>query len=249
MDQRMDQHMNERNERAIAGGRTPYDGKERGTAVEIATGNVFIMGNLHIPASVNGAVLFAHGSGSGRMSPRNQFVARALEQAGMATLLLDLLTDEEEARERGGAELRFNIDLLTGRLNDATAWLAQQRELNGAKIGIFGASTGAAAGLAVAAKNSEIATVVSRGGRPDLAGHALENVHVPVLLIVGGEDGAVVNINRRALARLSGEKKLEIIAGATHLFEEPGTLDRVAQLSRHWFEHFLGRTVAAARAA
>jgi putative phosphoribosyl transferase len=227
----------------------PYDSKEQGQAVEIATGNVVIMGDLHIPASVNGAVLFAHGSGSGRLSPRNQFVARALEQAGMATLLLDLLTEEEEALDRGGAELRFDISLLTGRLNDATIWLAQHRELNGAKIGVFGASTGAAAGLAAAAKNSAIATVVSRGGRPDLAGHALENVQVPVLLIVGGEDGTVVNINRRALARLGGEKKLEIIAGATHLFEEPGTLDRVAQLARHWFEHFLGRTVAAARAA
>ena len=245
IDQRMDQRIDKRNERAISSGKTPYDSKEPGTAVEIATGNVVIMGDLHIPANVNGAVLFAHGSGSGRMSPRNQFVARALEQAGMATLLLDLLTEEEEARDRGGAELRFDISMLTSRLNDATIWLAQQRELNGAKIGIFGASTGAAAGLAAAAKNDTIATVVSRGGRPDLAGHALEEVHVPVLLIVGGEDGSVVNINRRALARLGGEKKLEIIVGATHLFEEPGTLDRVAQLARHWFEHFLGRTVAA----
>jgi putative phosphoribosyl transferase len=251
MDQRIgDQRIgDQRSEQAIASGKTLYDSKERGTAVEIGTGNVAILGDLHIPASVNGAVLFAHGSGSSRMSPRNQFVARALEQSGMATLLLDLLTEEEEARERGGAELRFDIELLTGRLNDAVTWLAQHREMNSAKIGIFGASTGAAAGLAAAARNSAIATVVSRGGRPDLAGPALENVQVPVLLIVGGEDGSVVNLNRRALARLGGEKKLEIIAGATHLFEEPGTLERVAQLSRHWFEHFLGRSVAAARAA
>jgi putative phosphoribosyl transferase len=241
--------MDQRNERTIVDGNTPNDRNERGNAVEIAAGGAVLRGDLHIPARVNGAVLFAHGSGSGRVSPRNQFVARALEKAGMATLLLDLLTDEEEARERQGAELRFDINLLTDRLNDATAWLAQQRELKQVKIGIFGASTGAAAGLAVAAKNSAIATVVSRGGRPDLAGPVLENVHVPVLLIVGGEDGSVVNLNRRALARLGGEKKLEIIAGATHLFEEPGTLERVAQLARHWFEHFLGREVVAARAA
>ncbi len=237
------------NEQAAAGNTLRYDRNEPETAIEIATGDVIIRGDLHIPANLQGAVLFAHGSGSSRMSPRNRFVARALEQAGMATLLLDLLTEEEEARDRGGAELRFDIEMLTGRLNDATAWLTQHRELKGVKIGIFGASTGAAAGLAAAAANSAIATVVSRGGRPDLAGHVLEHVHVPVLLIVGGEDGSVVNVNRRAMARLGGEKRLEIIAGATHLFEEPGALDRVAQLARHWFGHFLGHTAAAARAA
>jgi putative phosphoribosyl transferase len=237
------------NEQAAAGSTFRYDRKEPETAVEIATGDVIIRGDLHIPGNPRGAVLFAHGSGSSRISPRNRFVARALEQAGMATLLLDLLTEEEEARDRGGAELRFDIEMLTGRLNDAIAWLAHHRELQGVRIGIFGASTGAAAGLAAAAANGAIATVVSRGGRPDLAGHALEQVHVPVLLIVGGEDGSVVNVNRRAMARLGGEKRLEIIAGATHLFEEPGALDRVAQLARHWFEHFLGRAAAAARAA
>jgi putative phosphoribosyl transferase len=241
--------MDQRNERAMVEGNTPYDRNDQGMAVEIATGGAILRGNLQIPAHVNGAVLFAHGSGSSRVSPRNQFVAHALAKAGMATLLLDLLTEEEETRERQGAELRFDIALLTDRLNDATAWLAQQRELKGVKIGIFGASTGAAAALAAASRNSTIATVVSRGGRPDLAGAALDNVQVPVLLIVGGEDGSVVNLNRRALARLSGEKKLEIIAGATHLFEEPGTLERVAQLARHWFENFLGQTVVAVRAA
>ncbi|HLI03592.1 MAG TPA: dienelactone hydrolase family protein [Terracidiphilus sp.] len=237
------------NEQAATGSIFRCDRKEPGNTVEIATGDVVIRGDLHIPASLRGAVLFAHGSGSSRMSPRNRFVARALEKAGMATLLLDLLTEEEEARDRGGAELRFDIEMLTDRLNEATAWLAQHRALQGVRIGIFGASTGAAAGLAAAAANSAIATVVSRGGRPDLAWHALEHVHVPVLLIVGGEDGSVINVNRRALARLGGEKRLEIIAGATHLFEEPGALERVAQLARHWFEHFLGRTTAAAHAA
>lgn len=241
--------MDQRNERAMVDGNTPYDRNEQGVEVEIGAGGAVLRGNLNIPSRVNGAVLFAHGSGSGRMSPRNQFVARTLERAGMATLLLDLLTDEEEARERQGAELRFDINLLTERLIDATTWLVQQRELHGSKIGIFGASTGAAAALAAATKNDSIATIVSRGGRPDLAGAALEHVHVPVLLIVGGEDGSVVNLNRRALARLGGEKKLEIVAGATHLFEEPGTLERVAQLARHWFEDFLGRTIIASRAA
>lgn len=233
----------------VLGGYTPDDRKEQGIGVEIAAAGAIIRGDLHIPVDLNGAVLFAHGTGSSRFSPRNQFVARALQEAGMATLLLDLLTEEEEARDREGAELRFDIDLLADRLHHATEWLSQQRELNRVKIGLFGASTGAAAALAAAAEGGQIAAVVSRGGRPDMAGPALENVHVPVLLIVGGEDRTVLNLNRMALARLGGEKKLEIISGATHLFEEPGTLEQVAQLARQWFRQHLGRVKVSAHAA
>ncbi len=233
----------------VLGGYTPDDRKEQGIAVEIAAAGAIIRGDLHIPVGLSGAVLFAHGSGSSRFSPRNQFVARALQEAGMATLLLDLLTEEEEARDREGAEMRFDIDLLSGRLHHATEWLAQQRELNRVKIGLFGASTGAAAALAAATEESRVAAVVSRGGRPDMAGPALENVRVPVLLIVGGEDRTVLNLNRMALARLGGEKKLEIIPGATHLFEEPGALEQVAQLARQWFGQYLGRAKASAHAA
>lgn len=241
--------MDQRNKQQIVEGYMPDNPKEQTIAVEIAVGHAVICGDLQIPADLNGAVLFAHGSGSSRKSPRNKFVARALHEAGFATLLLDLLTEEEEARDREGAELRFDIDLLADRLDEATEWLMRQRDLNRVKMGIFGASTGAAAALATAARNSAITAVVSRGGRPDMAGPALESVRVPVLLIAGGEDGAVVDLNRRALARLGGEKKLEIIAGATHLFEEPGTLERVARLARQWFEHFLGSTKIDLRAA
>jgi putative phosphoribosyl transferase len=247
--------MDERNERkqlrhsGQPGGSVLDDRKQQAIPVEIAAGQAILKGDLHIPANLSGAVLFAHGSGSSRLSPRNQFVARALQEAGMATLLLDLLTEQEEARDREGAELRFDIEMLTERVHHTIEWLVQQRELNRVKIGVFGASTGAAAALAAAAESNSIATVVSRGGRPDMAGSALENVHIPVLLIVGGEDRTVLNLNKQALARLGGEKKLEIITGATHLFEEQGALERVAQLARHWFEHFLGRVKEEVHAA
>lgn len=224
----------------VAGNYTPGDPKQPESTVEIVADNAVLKGDLHIPASPSGAVLFAHGSGSSRSSPRNQFVARALHDRGMATLLLDLLTEEEEVRERHGAELRFDIGLLTRRLQHATEWLTQQRELARAKIGIFGASTGAAAALATAADDPAIAAVVSRGGRPDMAADVLEHVHIPVLLIVGSHDRNVLNMNRQALARLPGEKKLEVIAGATHLFEEAGALEQVAQLAAQWFGRFLG---------
>lgn len=233
----------------VVGGYTPDDRKEQGLTVEIVADSAVLKGELHIPAGLSGAVLFAHGSGSSRSSPRNRFVARALHKRGMATLLLDLLTEEEEARERYGAELRFDIGLLTRRLRQATEWLTQQRELRRVKIGLFGASTGAAAALAAAAEESEIAAVVSRSGRPDMAGAVLERVHVPVLLIVGGQDRNVLTMNRQALARLSGNKKLEVIAGASHLFEESGALEQVAQLAGDWFGAHLGRTRITTRAA
>jgi putative phosphoribosyl transferase len=217
--------------------------------VEIAADDAILMGDLHIPENPVGAVLFAHGSGSSRSSPRNRFVARALQERGMATLLLDLLTEEEEARERLGAELRFDIGLLTQRLHNATDWLTQQRELRGRKIGLFGASTGAAAALATAAESPAIAAVVSRGGRPDMAADVLEHVQVPVLLIVGGHDRHVLTLNRQALARLPGEKKLEVVAGASHLFEETGAMEQVAQLAGRWFERHLTRTRTTTRAA
>jgi len=210
------------------------DAEEQCT-VEIAADDAILLGDLHIPEDPLGTVLFAHGSGSSRSSPRNQFVAHALQQGGMATLLLDLLTEEEEARERMGAELRFDISLLSQRLHNAVEWLTQQSELQGKKIGLFGASTGAAAALATAAENPEIAAVVSRGGRPDMATDVLDQVRAPVLLIVGSHDRHVLTLNRQALARLPGEKKLEVVPGASHMFEEAGALEQVAQLAGQWF--------------
>jgi putative phosphoribosyl transferase len=233
----------------VVGSYAPGDRQQPGLMVEIAADNAILKGDLHIPAGLSGAVLFAHGSGSSRSSPRNQFVARALQQRGMATLLLDLLTEEEEARERQGAELRFDIGLLTRRLRHATEWLTQQRELHHVKIGLFGASTGAAAALATAVENPDVAAVVSRGGRPDMAASVLEHVHIPVLLIVGSHDRNVLNLNRQALVRLPGEKKVEVIGGASHLFEESGALEQVAQLAGNWFGHHLGRTRITTRAA
>lgn len=210
-------------------------------SVEIPVEGAILKADLHIPADPSGAVLFAHGSGSSRHSPRNQFVARVLQQGGIATLLLDLLTEAEERIDQQSGRLRFDIDLLAERLGGATAWLVKMPKLNGVKTGIFGASTGAAAALIAAAKMPEISAVVSRGGRPDLAGAALEMVRVPVLLIVGGNDLEVLDLNRRAERHLRGERKIEVIPGATHLFEEPGALERVAALAREWFKHHLGK--------
>jgi dienelactone hydrolase len=197
---------------------------------------VTLEGALAVPAETQGVVVFAHGSGSSRHSPRNTFVAQVLQTAGLGTLLFDLLTREEDANY----ETRFDIDLLTRRLVAATHWLREQPRTRGLGIGYFGASTGAAAALrAAAALGSVIGAVVSRGGRPDLARSALDRVQAPTLLIVGGEDHVVINLNQQAYARLHGEKQLVIIPGAGHLFEEPGTLQEVARLASQWFVRYL----------
>lgn len=195
---------------------------------------------LALPEKSQGLVLFAHGSGSSRHSPRNQFVAELLNDGGLATLLLDLLTPQEEAIDRATAELRFDIGLLAGRLVAVTRWVRAQAPLEGLNLGYFGASTGAAAALvAAAALPDEIDAVVSRGGRPDLAGEYLRAVRAPTLLIVGGADRPVIGLNRQASALMSVERQLVIVPGATHLFEEPGALAEVARLSRTWFQRYL----------
>ena len=197
-------------------------------------------GNLTLPASPIGVVLFAHGSGSSRHSPRNRYVARLLNEAKLATLLIDLLTLDEEVIDARTAQLRFDIDLLAERLVDATDWLTQFPDTKHLRIGYFGASTGAAAALVAAAVRPDVVgAVVSRGGRPDLAGAALTRVKAPTLLIVGEDDIQVIELNRQALAQLRCEKQLVIVPGATHLFEEPGALDVVAQLARDWFQRHL----------
>jgi putative phosphoribosyl transferase len=208
--------------------------------VRVPAGAVTLEGNLTLPQNSRGIVLFAHGSGSSRHSPRNRYVARALNEAKLATLLIDLLTLHEEVIDARTAQLRFDIDLLAERLVDATDWLIQFPDTKHLAIGYFGASTGAAAALAAAAvRQDAVAAIVSRGGRPDLAGPALPQVRAPTLLIVGGNDGQVIELNRQALAQLRCEKQLMIVPGATHLFEEPGALDEVARLARDWFERHL----------
>lgn len=194
-------------------------------------------GMLELPDHPIGIILFAHGSGSSRLSPRNNFVASQLRDARMGTLLLDLLTPQEDQNY----ETRFDIVLLTQRLNKASDWLRQSGSTQSLPLGLFGASTGAAAALQVAAmRGTDVAAVVSRGGRPDLAGHrALEKVRAPTLLIVGGNDDVVIDLNRAAYAALHCEKQLEIIPGATHLFEEPGKLKAVAALATAWFVRYL----------
>lgn len=204
--------------------------------VRVAAGMVTLEGNLVVPEGAAGVVLFAHGSGSSRLSPRNRSVARELQERGLATLLIDLLTTDEEAVDFETAHLRFDIGLLAGRLAGATDWLAAQAATRDLRIGYFGASTGAAAALVAAAERpASIGAVVSRGGRPDLAGEALSGVRAPTLLIVGGDDLPVIEMNQEALARLTCKKSLEIVPGATHLFEEPGTLETVALLAGDWF--------------
>ncbi|HCC59526.1 MAG TPA: hydrolase [Solibacterales bacterium] len=201
---------------------------------------VELSGDLVIPATAAGVVVFAHGSGSSRHSSRNRYVARVLQQGGLATLLMDLLTAEEEQSDRRTAHLRFDIPLLAARLVHATDWLARNSDTVKLRIGYFGASTGAAAALVAAAERPDrVGAVVSRGGRPDLAGPALARVAAPTLLIVGGRDDVVLELNRRALARLRGQTRIEIVQGATHLFEEPGTLERVADLALVWFRRNL----------
>ncbi len=211
------------------------------TEITIPLRGVSLGGELALPAKATGLVLFAHGSGSSRHSPRNQFVARVLRQAGMGTLLFDLLTAEEEEAEAYTRHLRFDISLLTERLVGATRWALDETGLRDLDVGCFGASTGAAAALVAAAElGQSIRAVVSRGGRPDLAGDALERVTAPTLLIVGGEDWSVIPLNEAAYARLRCEKALRIVRGATHLFEEPGALEAVAEMASDWFAHHLG---------
>jgi dienelactone hydrolase len=208
--------------------------------VHVATGSVTLEGNLTLPDGARGVVLFAHGSGSSRLSPRNRYVARLLNEAKLATLLIDLLTPREAAIDLRSAHLRFDIRLLAERLIGATDWLIQYQDTHHLRVGYFGASTGAAAALVAAAERAgEVGAVVSRGGRPDLAGPALTQVRAPTLLIVGGEDTQVIELNREAFTQLQCEKDLAIIPGATHLFEEPGALEQVAGLARDWFQRFL----------
>ena len=204
--------------------------------VQIPIDPIKLEGSLALPIQIQGLVVFAHGSGSSRFSPRNNFVARVLYEAGIGTLLMDLLTEEEDAVY----QTRFNIDLLTERLLLATKWLQEQPRTKDLVIGYFGASTGAAAALKAASSvGSKIGAVVSRGGRPDLAEEALARVQSPTLLIVGGNDDVVIELNRDAYKRLKGKKQLVIVPGATHLFEEPGTLEEVARLAADWFKQYL----------
>ena len=217
--------------------------------VRVSAGDVTLEGNLARPEDARGVVLFAHGSGSSRLSPRNRHVAHVLNEAALATLLVDLLTPDEEAIDARTAHLRFDISLLAQRLIGATDWLSDHPDTRGLRVGYFGASTGAAAALVAAAvRAAAVGAVVSRGGRPDLAGRALALVRAPTLLIVGGRDAQVLELNREAFAQLTCEKRLEIVPGATHLFEEPGALDRVAFLARDWFPRYLTPAAARARA-
>jgi putative phosphoribosyl transferase len=214
--------------------------------IQIHAGHAILSGNLHIPEGGVGLVLFAHGSGSSRHSPRNQFVARTLNRAGLGTLLFDLLTQEEEASDMRTREHRFDIGLLAERLVLATKWAKQQEQTRDLPIGYFGSSTGGAAALVAAVEVPEdVGAVVSRGGRPDLAGDALPKVLAPTLLIVGGNDDIVIELNEQARDRMQCEVKLEIVPGATHLFEEPGTLEKVAKLASDWFVKHLGAGSAA----
>jgi len=210
------------------------------TAVRIPVGSVVVEGNLTVPSGARGIVLFAHGSGSSRFSSRNRYVAKVFNAQKIATLLFDLLTNEEDQEDIVTAEYRFNINLLAERLIGATEWLKKDPQTKNLVFGYFGASTGAAAALIAAAKlPNDIAAVVSRGGRPDLAANYLPKVAAPTLLLVGGLDAEVIELNRRAMALMSAEKKLVIVPGATHLFEELGKLEVVAKLATDWFLRYL----------
>lgn len=214
-------------------------------AVQIPAGDFVLDGDLTVPANPAGIVIFAHGSGSSRHSARNRFVAQRLQAAHMATLLLDLLTPEEERVDSVTAHLRFDIDMLADRLLHARTWSQQEPATRSFEIGYFGASTGAAAALIAAAREPEqIDAVVSRGGRPDLAGRYLPSVKAPTLLIVGSHDHQVMELNEQALAQLTCEKSLEIVPGATHLFEEPGTLEQAAAFAAEWFSVHIGSTIS-----
>jgi putative phosphoribosyl transferase len=215
-------------------------------SVSIRLPDALLQGDLSIPRGAIGTVAFAHGSGSGRHSPRNRFVAEQLNEAGLATLLMDLLTGEEERVDGVTAEFRFDIDLLARRTAQIVRWIAAQRPLSGLPCGLFGSSTGAAAALVAAASlpGGSVRAVVSRGGRPDLAAGALSGVPCPTLLIVGGFDDMVINLNKQAQSRMRCPTRLEIVPGATHLFEEPGALEKVSRLAADWFvRHFAEQVV------
>lgn len=225
-----------------AGTRRNSSGGERAREhiVRVPAGQAVLEGSLAIPRDAGGIVLFAHGSGSSRHSPRNRYVAATLQESRLATLLLDLLTPEEEAVDLRTRHLRFDIDLLAQRLVSTTDWLARERDTRNLAVGYFGASTGGGAALVAAAQRPDLVrAVVSRGGRPDLAGDALPHVRAPTLLIVGGNDVPVIEMNESAMARMRAEVRLEIVAGATHLFEEPGKLEEVARLARDWLTQHL----------
>jgi putative phosphoribosyl transferase len=225
----------------IPGRQMSWDGTEREVSIDVD--GVTLEGTLSLPKDACGIVLFAHGSGSSRYSPRNRYVAGVLQSHGIATLLFDLLTREEESVDERTGELRFDIKLLAERLSGATLSIMQNPDLKGVKVGYFGASTGAGAALVAATQLADVVSaVVSRGGRPDLAGDVLSSVQAPTLLIVGGNDEPVIEMNRQALAKLTcPEKQLVIVPGATHLFEEPGTLEEVARLAAEWFAHCFTR--------
>ena len=215
--------------------------------VPIRAEGVTLEGTLSIPGHARGVVLFAHGSGSSRFSPRNRAVAGVLHEQGFATLLLDLLTPQEERVDAYTAQLRFDVSMLARRLVAAVDWLSHAADTTHLPLGCFGASTGAASALIAAVERPEVVTaVVSRGGRPDLASPSLALVHVPTLLLVGGNDAPVIELNRRAMAQMRAEVRLEIVPGATHLFEEPGTLDVVAARAAAWFGRFTSRAETAA---
>ena len=209
-------------------------------SVTVPTESVTLEGTLAVPDNATGIILFAHGSGSSRHSPRNRYVAEELRLAGFGTLLLDLLTTAEEAIDDRTRELRFDIEFLAERLLAAMRWLAAESATRALPVGLFGASTGAGAALVAAAREpGRVSGVVSRGGRPDLAGSALPNVTAPTLMIVGSRDEPVIELNERARARMTAPVELVIVRRATHLFEEPGTLEEVARLSRDWFVRHL----------
>lgn len=219
---------------------SPKKQQEAVEEVKVSAGPVTLEGMLGLPEGAQGIVVFAHGSGSSRFSPRNQFVAQALREAGLGTLLFDLLTEEEEQADLITMHLRFNIALLSERVIGATDWLTGYSKTRGLAIGYFGASTGTAAALVAAAERpNAVAAIVSRGGRPDLAGRSLSKVKAPTLFIVGGNDFPVIDMNQDALEELKAEKKLVIVPGATHLFEEPGALEEVSRLAAGWFVRYL----------
>jgi len=221
-----------------SGSQSPGDADE--LAVSLTAGELTLEGTLRLPQRAAGVVAFAHGSGSSRHSPRNRRVAATLSDAGLGTLLFDLLTPHEEAVDARTRRLRFDVGLLAGRVSAALEWLDAEPRTARLAVGLFGASTGAAAALvAAAARPERVLAVVSRGGRPDLAGPALAEVRAPTLLIVGGDDAAVIGMNREAMSAMTCERRLEIVPGATHLFEEPGALEQVAALARDWFERHL----------
>ena len=215
------------------------DATER--TVVIDAGGVALEGDLAVPPDARGLVMFAHGSGSSRHSFRNRYVADELQQGNLGTLLLDLLTPAEEQADRQTRHIRFDIGLLADRLIGAMRWLDDNDDTRGLSVGLFGASTGAGAALVAAARRPDrVDAIVSRGGRPDLAAEELPHVHAPTLLIVGSRDTVVIEMNQQALRRMKAPVRLDTIAGATHVFEEPGTLEQVAQLAREWFARYLG---------